>query len=55
MKIIASKMSIIMSECQYLQKQGVNEFHNYRFVQANDVIKAVIVLYMITVVGPVAF
>lgn len=41
MKIIASKMSVIMSECQYLQKQGVNEFHNYRFVQANDVIKAV--------------
>ena len=41
MKSISLKMLTIMRECQYLQKQGVNEFHNYKFVQANDVIKAV--------------
>lgn len=41
MKIIASKLVDIMSECGYVQKQGMNDFHKYKYATASDVFEKV--------------
>ena len=41
MKNIAAKMVQIMAECAYVQKNGVNSFHGYKFATASDVLEKV--------------
>ncbi|MFA4834946.1 MAG: ERF family protein [Dehalococcoidia bacterium] len=41
MKEIASKLVKIMGECDYVQKGGVNKFHNYKYASAADVLEKV--------------
>jgi hypothetical protein len=40
-KDIASKLVLIMGECDYVQKGGVNKFHNYKYAAAADVLEKV--------------
>ena len=41
MKNIANKIVKIISECAYVQKNGVNQYHNYKYATAEDVISKV--------------
>lgn len=41
MKAIASKLVKIMGECDYVQKDGTNKFHNYKFASAANVLEKV--------------
>ena len=41
MKNIAAKVVKIMAECAYVQKNGVNSFHGYKFATAADVLEKV--------------
>ena len=41
MKNIAAKLVKIMAECAYVQKNGVNSFHGYKFATAADVLEKV--------------
>ena len=41
MKNIAAKLVKIMAECAFLPKNGVNSFHNYRYVTASDLMEKV--------------
>lgn len=41
MKNIAAKMVKIMVDCAFLHKNGVNSFHNYRYVTASDLMEKV--------------
>lgn len=41
MQAIASKLVKIMGECDYVQKGGVNKFHNYKYASAADVLEKV--------------
>ena len=41
MKNIAAKMVKIMADCAYVQKNGVNSFHGYKFATASDVLEKV--------------
>ena len=41
MKNIAAKMIKIMADCAYVQKNGVNSFHGYKFATAADVLEKV--------------
>ena len=41
MKNIAAKVVKIMSDCAYVQKNGLNDFHHYRFATASDVLEKV--------------
>ena len=41
MKQIAAKLVKIMAECAYVQKNGVNSFHGYKFATAADVLEKV--------------
>lgn len=41
MQKISQKLSQIMSECGYVQKQGQNDFHKYRYATASDVLEKV--------------
>jgi hypothetical protein len=41
MKNIAAKLVKIMQECSYVQKKGVNKFHNYKYASAADVLEKV--------------
>ena len=41
MKNISSKLVKIMAECAYVQKNGVNSFHGYKFASAADVLEKV--------------
>lgn len=41
MQNLASKLVKIMSECALIQKNGVNSFHNYRYVMASDLMEKV--------------
>ena len=41
MKQIGAKMVKIMAECAYVQKNGVNSFHGYKFATAADVLEKV--------------
>ena len=41
MKNIAAKLVKIMADCAYVQKNGLNDFHHYRFATASDVLEKV--------------
>ena len=41
MKNISAKLVKIMAECAYVQKNGVNSFHGYKFATAADVLEKV--------------
>ena len=41
MKAIATKLVNVMNECGYIQKQGKNEFHKYKYAMAADVLEKV--------------
>ena len=41
MKNIAAKMVKIMADCAYVQKNGVNSFHGYKFATASDVLEKI--------------
>ena len=41
MKKIAAKLVKIMADCAYVQKNGLNDFHHYRFATASDVLEKV--------------
>ena len=41
MKSIATKLVKIMELCRYVQKQGSNNYHNYRYATASDVLEKV--------------
>lgn len=41
MQNLASKLVKIMSECALIHKNGVNSFHNYRYVMASDLMEKV--------------
>ncbi len=41
MKGIASKLVMIMDECRYAQKDGVNKFHGYSYVTAANILEKV--------------
>ena len=41
MKNIAAKMVKIMQNCAYVQKNGVNSFHGYKFATASDVLEKI--------------
>ena len=41
MKNIAAKMVKIMADCAYVQKNGFNSFHGYKFATASDVLEKV--------------
>lgn len=41
LKNIASKLVKIMAACDYVQKGGVNKFHNYKYASAADVLEKV--------------
>jgi len=41
MKNIASKLVKVMKTCGYIQKQGKNTFHNYKYAMAADVLEKV--------------
>jgi len=41
MKNISLKLVKIMSQCRYVQKQGTNDYHKYRYATASDVIEKV--------------
>ena len=41
MKNIGAKVVKIMSDCAYVQKNGLNDFHHYRFATASDVLEKV--------------
>ena len=41
MKNIAAKMVNIMADCAYVQKNGINSFHGYKFATASDVLEKV--------------
>lgn len=41
MKNISAKLVKIMAECAYVQKNGVNSFHGYKFATAADVFEKV--------------
>ena len=41
MKNIAAKLVKLMAGCAYVQKNGLNDFHHYRFATASDVLEKV--------------
>ena len=41
MKNIAAKLVKVMKTCGYIQKQGKNTFHNYKYAMAADVLEKV--------------
>jgi hypothetical protein len=41
MQKIAQKMVNVMKKCGYIQKQGKNAFHNYKYAMASDVLEKV--------------
>ena len=41
MKQIAGKLVKVMAECGYVQKNGTNDFHRYRYAMASDVLEKV--------------
>lgn len=41
MKNIAAKIVKVMQECGYVQKQGVNDYHKYKYALAADVLEKV--------------
>lgn len=41
MKNIAKKLVKVMEICRYVQKQGANEYHKYRYATASDVLEKV--------------
>lgn len=41
MKSIASKLVKIMGECAYVQKDGTNKFHNYKYASAANILEKV--------------
>ena len=41
MKGIASKLVKVMAECAYIQRQGINDFHRYKYAMAADVLEKV--------------
>ena len=40
-KNIASKLVKVMKDCSFVQKQGVNDFHGYKYATSEDVMKIV--------------
>lgn len=38
MKSIAKKLVKVMSDCDYVQKDGKNDFHNYKYVSAANIL-----------------
>jgi ERF superfamily. len=41
MKNIAMKLVKVMEACRYIQKQGTNDYHKYRYATASDVLEKV--------------
>ena len=41
MKQIAKKLVMVMADCSYVQKQGQNDFHKYKYATAADVLEKV--------------
>ena len=41
MKNISTKLIKIMAECGYVQRQGTNDFHNYKYATAADVLEKI--------------
>ena len=41
MKSIATKLVQVMEECRYIQKQGQNNYHQYKYATASDVLEKV--------------
>lgn len=41
MKNIAAKLIKIMADCAYVQRNGINSFHGYKFATASDVMEKV--------------
>ena len=41
MKQIAKKLVMVMADCAYVQKNGTNEFHRYKYATAADVLEKV--------------
>ena len=41
MKQIAAKLVKVMSDCAYIQKNGTNDFHRYKYATAADVLEKV--------------
>ena len=41
MKQIAKKLVMVMADCSYIQKNGTNDFHRYKYATAADVLEKV--------------
>ena len=41
MKKIAMKLLEVMKECSYIQKNGTNSFHGYKYATSADVLEKV--------------
>ena len=41
MQKIAAKLVKVMADCAYIQKNGTNEFHRYKYATAADVLEKV--------------
>ena len=41
MKQIAKKLVQVMADCSYVQKNGTNDFHRYKYATAADVLEKV--------------